>query len=108
MTSTSHSGGFKVEGRRRQIVHQSLCVSSSLRYQGREGWAPASYLKKADIQSQKQSAGAAAFASTNDLDGFSKHQQNNAARENRENSQKENRLSFFSDNKSEGIHLSSD
>lgn len=76
-----------------------LNISPPLRYQGREGWAPASYLKKMDIQSQKQSAGA---ASTNDLDGVSK-QQNNAAKENRDNSQKENRLSFFSDNKSKCI-----
>lgn len=76
-------------------------ISHLLRYHGREGWAPASYLKKADIQSQKLSAGAAAHASTNDLDGVSKqNQQNNAARENRDNSHKENRLSFFSDNKS--------
>lgn len=69
-----------------------------LRYQGCEGWAPASYLKKTDIQGQKPLAGAAAHASANDLDGFSKqNQQNNAAKENRENSQKENRLSFFSE-----------
>lgn len=60
------------------------------RYQGREGWAPASYLKKSDIQSQRQSAGAAAHASANDLEGISKQSpQNNA---------KENRLSLFSDN----------
>lgn len=73
----------------------------SPRYHGREGWAPASYLKKADVQSQKLSAGTAAHASANDLDGVSKqNQQNNAARENRDNSQKENRLSFFSDSKS--------
>lgn len=74
-----------------------MSISPPFRYQGREGWAPASYLKKADAQ--KQSAGAPPHASTNDLDGLSKQiQQNNAARENRENSQKENRLSVFSDN----------
>lgn len=81
-----------------------LYISSPLRYQGREGWAPASYLKKTDIQGQKQSTGAAAHASTNDLDGFSKqNQQNNAAKENRDNGQKENRLSFFSDKSSKWI-----
>nr|XP_019952882.1 PREDICTED: SH3 and PX domain-containing protein 2B isoform X3 [Paralichthys olivaceus] len=80
-----------------EVIQKNLEGWWKIRYQGLEGWAPASYLKKADIQSQKQSAGAAAHASTNDLDGFSKQgQQNNAARE---NSQKENRLSFFSDNK---------
>lgn len=74
-----------------------MSISPPFRYQGREGWAPASYLKKVDAQ--KQSAGAPPHASTNDLDGLSKQiQQNNAARENRENSQKENRLSVFSDN----------
>ncbi|XP_047192906.1 SH3 and PX domain-containing protein 2B isoform X2 [Scophthalmus maximus] len=82
-----------------EVIQRNLEGWWKIRYQGREGWAPASYLKKADIQSQKQSAGAAAHASTNDLDGSSKqNQQNNAARENRDNSHKENRLSFFSDN----------
>lgn len=83
------------------VLIWNLTDSHVLRYHGREGWAPASYLKKADIQSQKLSAGTAAHASANDLDGVSKqNQQNNAAKENRDNSHKENRLSFFSDNKS--------
>lgn len=85
-----------------EVIQRNLEGWWKIRYQGREGWAPASYLKKTDIQSQKQSAGAAAHASTNDLDGVSK-QQNNAARENRDNGHKENRLSFFSDNKKSGI-----
>ncbi|XP_071316638.1 SH3 and PX domain-containing protein 2B isoform X2 [Trachinotus anak] len=80
-----------------EVIQKNLEGWWKIRYQGREGWAPASYLKKMDIQSQKQSAGSAAHASTNDLDGFSKQQQNNAARENKDNSQKENRLSLFSD-----------
>ncbi|XP_008296571.1 SH3 and PX domain-containing protein 2B isoform X1 [Stegastes partitus] len=84
-----------------EVIQKNLEGWWKIRYQGREGWAPASYLKKTDIQIQKQSAGASAHASTNDLDGFSKqNQQNNAAKENRDNSQKENRLSFFSDSKS--------
>ncbi|XP_028276860.1 SH3 and PX domain-containing protein 2B isoform X2 [Parambassis ranga] len=74
-----------------EIIQKNLEGWWKIRYQGREGWAPASYLKKTDIQSQKQSAGAAAHASTNDLDGFSKQNQQN-------NGQKENRLSLFSDN----------
>nr|XP_046266037.1 SH3 and PX domain-containing protein 2B isoform X1 [Scatophagus argus] len=83
-----------------EVIQKNLEGWWKIRYHGREGWAPASYLKKADIQSQKLSAGAAAHASTNDLDGVAKqNQQNNAARENRDNSQKENRLSFFSDKK---------
>ncbi|XP_070699991.1 SH3 and PX domain-containing protein 2B isoform X1 [Pempheris klunzingeri] len=77
-----------------EVIQKNLEGWWKIRYQGREGWAPASYLKKSDIQSQKQSASA---ASTNDLDGVSKqYQQNNAAKD---NSQKENRLSFFSDKK---------
>ncbi|XP_037604403.1 SH3 and PX domain-containing protein 2B isoform X4 [Sebastes umbrosus] len=87
-----------------EVIQKNLEGWWKIRYQGREGWAPASYLKKTDIQGQKQSAGAAAHASTNDLDGFSKqNHQNNAAKENRDNSQKENRLSFFSDNKKVGL-----
>uniref|UniRef100_UPI0037E7B7F3 SH3 and PX domain-containing protein 2B isoform X2 n=1 Tax=Semicossyphus pulcher TaxID=241346 RepID=UPI0037E7B7F3 len=83
-----------------EVIQKNLEGWWKIRYQGREGWAPASYLKKADIQIQKQSAGGAAHASTNDLEGVAKqNQQNNAARENRDNSQKENRLSFFSDKK---------
>lgn len=76
-----------------------------LRYQGREGWAPASYLKKSDIQSQKQSAGGAVHASTNDLDS-KQNQQNNAAKENRDNGHKENRLSFFSDKSKKRLTVS--
>ncbi|XP_067464615.1 SH3 and PX domain-containing protein 2B isoform X2 [Thunnus thynnus] len=87
-----------------EVIQKNLEGWWKIRYQGREGWAPASYLKKTDIQSQKQSAGGAAHASTNDLDGFSKqNQQNNTAKENRDNGQKENRLSLFSDNKKVGL-----
>uniref|UniRef100_A0AAQ4Q1F0 SH3 and PX domains 2B n=1 Tax=Gasterosteus aculeatus aculeatus TaxID=481459 RepID=A0AAQ4Q1F0_GASAC len=83
-----------------EVIQKNLEGWWKIRYQGCEGWAPASYLKKTDIQGQKPLAGAAAHASANDLDGFSKqNQQNNAAKENRENSQKENRLSFFSEKK---------
>uniref|UniRef100_A0A8C8A0I0 SH3 and PX domains 2B n=1 Tax=Oryzias sinensis TaxID=183150 RepID=A0A8C8A0I0_9TELE len=73
-----------------EVIQKNLEGWWKIRYQGREGWAPASYLKKSDIQSQRQSAGAAAHASANDLEGISKQSpQNNA---------KENRLSLFSDN----------
>ncbi|KAL3042592.1 hypothetical protein OYC64_020509 [Pagothenia borchgrevinki] len=83
-----------------EVIQKNLEGWWKIRYQGLEGWAPASYLKKTDLQGQKQTAGAAAHASTNDLDGLSKqNQQNNAAKENQDNSQKENRLSFFSENK---------
>ncbi|KAF7663937.1 hypothetical protein LDENG_00195690 [Lucifuga dentata] len=82
-----------------EVIQKNLEGWWKIRYQGREGWAPASYLKKTDIQSQKQSAGAAAHASANDLDGFSKqNQQNNAAREHQDNNPRENRLSYSSDN----------
>ncbi|MFT7796188.1 SH3 and PX domain-containing protein 2B isoform X1 [Arapaima gigas] len=66
-----------------EVVQKNLEGWWKIRYQGQEGWAPASYLKKADLLSQKLAAGAAAHASTNDLDGFSK--QHNATKENRDN-----------------------
>ncbi|XP_049597579.1 SH3 and PX domain-containing protein 2B isoform X6 [Syngnathus scovelli] len=84
-----------------EVIQKNLEGWWKIRYQGREGWAPASYLKKTDIQSQKQAAGGATHASTNDLDGFSKQSQ--PTRENRDGNQKENRLSFFSDNKKFGL-----
>lgn len=62
------------------------------RYQGKEGWAPASYLKKADILSQKMAAGGPIHASTNDLDVACKQQ--NANKENQRD-----RFSPFSDGK---------
>lgn len=78
-----------------EVVQKNLEGWWKIRSQGREGWAPASYLKKADIQSQKMSAGAA-HASTSDLDGASRQNQ-----QNRDSGNKESRLSFLSDTKSE-------
>nr|XP_046159892.1 SH3 and PX domain-containing protein 2B-like isoform X4 [Oncorhynchus gorbuscha] len=67
-----------------EVMQKNLEGWWKIRYQGQEGWAPASYLKKADILSQKLVAGAAGHSSTNDLDGFSKQQsQQNQAKENR-------------------------
>ncbi|XP_018607445.1 SH3 and PX domain-containing protein 2B isoform X2 [Scleropages formosus] len=66
-----------------EVVQKNLEGWWKIRYEGQEGWAPASYLKKADLLSQKLAAGAAAHASTNDLDGFSKQQ--NTSKENRDN-----------------------
>uniref|UniRef100_A0A3B4AVT0 SH3 domain-containing protein n=1 Tax=Periophthalmus magnuspinnatus TaxID=409849 RepID=A0A3B4AVT0_9GOBI len=83
-----------------EVVQKNLEGWWKIRYQGREGWAPASYLKKVDIQSQKHSGGAAVHSSTNDLDGYTRqNHQNNALKDNRDNNHKENRLSFFSDSK---------
>ncbi|MGH0118947.1 UNVERIFIED_CONTAM: hypothetical protein FKN15_002735 [Acipenser sinensis] len=48
-------------------------------YQGQEGWAPASYLKKADLLTQKLASGCPAHSSASDLDGFPR--QANAAKE---------------------------
>lgn len=78
-----------------EIVQKNLEGWWKIRSQGREGWAPASYLKKVDIQGQKLSAGAA-HASTSDLDGASRQNQ-----QNRDVGHKESRLSFLSDTKSE-------
>ncbi|XP_066501764.1 SH3 and PX domain-containing protein 2B isoform X3 [Hoplias malabaricus] len=78
-----------------EVIQKNLEGWWKIRYQGREGWAPASYLKKADILSQKIAAGAAAHASTNDLDGAGRQQ--NANKENKENQRE--RFTPFSDNK---------
>lgn len=78
-----------------EVVQKNLEGWWKIRSQGREGWAPASYLKKADVQSQKMSTGAA-HASTSDLDGASRQNQ-----QNRDGGNKESRLSFLSDTKSE-------
>lgn len=83
-----------------EVVQKNLEGWWKIRYQGREGWAPASYLKKADIQSQKPLSGATGHSSTNDLDGYTRqNHQNNALKDNRDNNHKENRLSFFSESK---------
>ncbi|XP_031428013.1 SH3 and PX domain-containing protein 2B isoform X2 [Clupea harengus] len=76
-----------------EIVQKNLEGWWKIRYQGKEGWAPASYLKKADVLSQKIAAGVAAAASTNDLDGVSKQQKD----QNKEN-QKEQRFPPFPEN----------
>ncbi|XP_010869382.4 SH3 and PX domain-containing protein 2B isoform X2 [Esox lucius] len=57
-----------------EVIQKNLEGWWKIRYQGQEGWAPASYLKKADILSQKLAAGVAGHASTNELDGFPKQQ----------------------------------
>ncbi|KAJ7997192.1 hypothetical protein DPEC_G00226400 [Dallia pectoralis] len=64
-----------------EVIQKNLEGWWKIRYQGQEGWAPASYLKKADILSQKLAAGVAGHASNNELDGYSKQQ--NQAKENR-------------------------
>ncbi|KAJ3589402.1 hypothetical protein NHX12_010247, partial [Muraenolepis orangiensis] len=75
-----------------EVIQKNLEGWWKIRYQGREGWAPASYLKKVDMQTQKQSAGGAAHASTSDLEGCSRpSQQING------NGAKDGKISPFSD-----------
>ncbi|XP_016306876.1 SH3 and PX domain-containing protein 2B isoform X2 [Sinocyclocheilus anshuiensis] len=78
-----------------EVIQKNLEGWWKIRYQGKEGWAPASYLKKADILSQKMAAGAPGHASTNDLDVAFKQQ--NANKENKENQR--DRFSPFSESK---------
>ncbi|KAJ8266825.1 hypothetical protein GJAV_G00135100 [Gymnothorax javanicus] len=85
-----------VKGVTVEVIQKNLEGWWKIRYQGQEGWAPASYLKKTDILTQKLAAGAAAHASTNDLDGFSK--QNRVLPENRDG-QKDLRFTPFTENK---------
>ncbi|XP_026851875.2 SH3 and PX domain-containing protein 2B isoform X2 [Electrophorus electricus] len=76
-----------------EVIQRNLEGWWKIRYQDQEGWAPASYLKKADILSQKASAGGAAHASTNDLDGVGRQQA--ASKENKEDQRE--RFSPFSE-----------
>ncbi|XP_042567160.1 LOW QUALITY PROTEIN: SH3 and PX domain-containing protein 2B-like [Cyprinus carpio] len=78
-----------------EVIQKNLEGWWKIRYQGKEGWAPASYLKKADILSQKMAAGAPVHASANDLEVACKQQ--NANKENKENQR--DRFSPFSESK---------
>ncbi|XP_038861053.1 SH3 and PX domain-containing protein 2B-like isoform X1 [Salvelinus namaycush] len=82
-----------------EVIQKNLEGWWKIRYQGQEGWAPASYLKKADILSQKLAVG---HASTNDLDGFSKQQ--NQAKESKGDSkdQKDKGFSPFAKQHKQG------
>ncbi|KAI5612734.1 SH3 and PX domain-containing protein 2B isoform X2 [Silurus asotus] len=72
-----------------EVIEKNLEGWWKIRYQGKEGWAPASYLKKSDVSSQKMSS----HSSANDLDGACKQQGNN----NKENQRE--RFSPFNDKK---------
>ncbi|KAF4077210.1 hypothetical protein AMELA_G00205440 [Ameiurus melas] len=74
-----------------EVMEKNLEGWWKIRYQGKEGWAPASYLKKSDGSSQKMSS----HSSANDLDGACKQQNNN--KENKENQRE--RFSPFNDKK---------
>ncbi|XP_067278903.1 SH3 and PX domain-containing protein 2B isoform X4 [Pseudorasbora parva] len=76
-----------------EVIQKNLEGWWKIRYQGKEGWAPASYLKKADILNQKMAAGAPVHASANDLEVACKQQN----KENKENQR--DRFSPFSDSK---------
>ncbi|XP_051536535.1 SH3 and PX domain-containing protein 2B-like isoform X2 [Myxocyprinus asiaticus] len=78
-----------------EVIQKNLEGWWKIRYQDKEGWAPASYLKKTDILSQKTASGAPVHASANDLDVACKQQ--NASKENKENQR--DRFSPFSDSK---------
>ncbi|TRY81752.1 hypothetical protein DNTS_031665 [Danionella cerebrum] len=63
-----------------EVIQKNLEGWWKIRYEGKEGWAPASYLKKADVLCPKMAAGASIHASTNDLESACK-QQNVGARQ---------------------------
>ncbi|XP_051956606.1 SH3 and PX domain-containing protein 2B-like isoform X3 [Xyrauchen texanus] len=75
-----------------EVIQKNLEGWWKIRYQDKEGWAPASYLKKTDILSQKTASGAPVHASANDLDAAFKQQY--ASKENQMD-----RFSPFSDSK---------
>lgn len=60
-----------------EVIQKNLEGWWKIRYEGKEGWAPASYLKKCDVSSQKMSAGGPVHASANDLDTAGKQQNSN-------------------------------
>ncbi|KAG2455639.1 SPD2B protein, partial [Polypterus senegalus] len=86
-----------VKGATVEVIQKNLEGWWKIRYQGLEGWAPASYLKKTDILSQKLASGSSAHASSNDLEGFFK--QSGACKDGREkegtDNQKDVKSSFF-------------
>ncbi|XP_078509133.1 SH3 and PX domain-containing protein 2B isoform X3 [Lissotriton helveticus] len=59
-----------------EVVQKNLEGWWKIRYQGQEGWAPASYLKKGggDLQPQKLGSGPSAHSCSLDLDGVSRPQ----------------------------------
>ncbi|XP_078406819.1 SH3 and PX domain-containing protein 2B isoform X2 [Cetorhinus maximus] len=58
-----------------EVIQKNLEGWWKIRYQNREGWAPASYLKKAtsDLLGQKIISGQSIHSSAMDLDGIGKH-----------------------------------
>lgn len=84
-----------------EVIQKNLEGWWKIRYQGREGWAPASYLKKADILTQKL-GGAGGHASTNDLDGLSRQNQGPQNQGPQNQAAKDPRFSPFSDFKMKG------
>ncbi|XP_054834214.1 SH3 and PX domain-containing protein 2B isoform X2 [Eublepharis macularius] len=65
-----------------EVIQKNLEGWWKIRYQGQEGWAPASYLKKGsgDMLTPKQGSAASAQSYALDLDGISR-QQNSASRD---------------------------
>ncbi|XP_014374200.1 SH3 and PX domain-containing protein 2B [Alligator sinensis] len=65
-----------------EVIQKNLEGWWKIRYQGQEGWAPASYLKKGsgEMFTQKLGSGSSTHSSALDLDGISR-QQNSAGRE---------------------------
>uniref|UniRef100_A0A8C0AMP1 SH3 and PX domain-containing protein 2B n=1 Tax=Buteo japonicus TaxID=224669 RepID=A0A8C0AMP1_9AVES len=59
-----------------EVIQKNLEGWWKIRYQGQEGWAPASYLKKGngDMFSQKLGSGSSAHSCALDLDGISRQQ----------------------------------
>ncbi|KFV13158.1 SH3 and PX domain-containing protein 2B, partial [Tauraco erythrolophus] len=59
-----------------EVIQKNLEGWWKIRYQGQEGWAPASYLKKGngEVFSQKLGSGSSAHSCALDLDGISRQQ----------------------------------
>ncbi|XP_043925041.1 SH3 and PX domain-containing protein 2B isoform X2 [Protopterus annectens] len=88
-----------------EIVQKNLEGWWKIRYQGQEGWAPASYLKKAngDAMAPRTTSGSTVSSNALDLDGYPR-QHSSASRDrevlnNQKDQKSELRFSAFVDNK---------
>nr|XP_033783353.1 SH3 and PX domain-containing protein 2B isoform X3 [Geotrypetes seraphini] len=77
-----------------EVIQKNLEGWWKTRYQGQEGWAPASYLKKVsgELPAQKLASGSSANSCTLDLDGVGKPQNSVSREKEASNQQKDDRF----------------
>ncbi|XP_074866057.1 SH3 and PX domain-containing protein 2B isoform X2 [Carettochelys insculpta] len=77
-----------------EVIQKNLEGWWKIRYQGQEGWAPASYLKKGsgEIFTQKLGSGSSTHSCALDLDGFPRQQNSTGREKDGPNSQRDGRF----------------